>query len=86
MTPLTRAQRHALSVVAAAETAGRPARSAGRTTTAHELPGAAWFHVHYQTARNLTDLGLIRDEMRPTGDGLYLTPTGHTLLETELAT
>lgn len=77
---LTRQQRHALAVVAAGGAAGRPARHAGNTTSPQALASARWFNVHYRTARGLIDAGLVRDELRPTGDGLYLTAAGHTEL------
>jgi len=78
--PLTHAQVHALAVVAAGETARRPARRAVYTTSPTALESARWFNVHYRTARQLVDAGLVVDRLDPRGDGLFLTDTGRAAL------
>jgi len=78
--PLTSAQLHALAVVAAGETTRRPARRSGTTTSPAAFDSARWFNVHYRTARQLVDAGLVVDRLDPRGDGLFLTDTGRAAL------
>lgn len=73
---LTAGQRKALDVIAEGHQRGVNVRTSTRTST----PDARSLCVHYRTARQLIDAGLVVDTLGPP-DGLKPTDTGRAALE-----